>query len=42
MEADDRFGVNTDDMQTPAISLEELCKEPQEHGTDLLVLHDKT
>lgn len=42
METNDRLWVNTDDMQTPAISLEELRKQPQEHGTHLFVLQDKS
>lgn len=38
VEADDGLGVDTDHVQTPAVALQELSKEPQEDGTQFLVL----
>lgn len=38
MEANDGLGVDADDMQTPAVALEQLSEQPQEHCADLLVL----
>lgn len=41
MEADHRFRVNADDVQTPAVALKELGEEPQENGPDLFILKEK-
>lgn len=38
MKTDDRLWVDSDHVQTPAVALQELSKEPQKDGTQLLVL----
>lgn len=38
MEADHRFWVNADDVQTPTIALEEASEEPEEDRSDLFIL----
>ena len=38
METDDGLWVDADHVQTPAVALQELSKEPQEDGAQLLVL----
>lgn len=38
VEADDGLGVDADDVQAPAVALQQLSKQAQEHGPDLLVL----
>jgi hypothetical protein len=38
MEADDWFRVDPDDVQTPAIAMEQLAEQPQKHRPDLLIL----
>lgn len=41
MEADHRLWVNANYMQTPAVALEKPSKQPQEDGSDFLVLKHK-
>lgn len=38
VKADDRLRVDADQVQTPAVALQELSKKPQENRTQLLVL----
>lgn len=38
VEADHWFWVNADDVETPAVTLEETSEQPQEDAPDLLIL----
>ena len=38
METNDRLWVDADDVQTPAITVEQPSEEPEEYPSDLLVL----
>lgn len=38
MEANHRFWVNADNVQTPAVALEKTGKQPQENSTNLFIL----
>lgn len=38
MEADDGLRMDADDVQTPTIALQQLCKQAEEDSPDLLVL----
>lgn len=42
VEADDGFWVDPDDVQAPAVPMEELSEEPQEDSADLLILWGET
>lgn len=41
MEANDRLGVDAHDVQAPAVTLQELSKEPQKDSAELLVLGEQ-
>lgn len=38
VEADDGLRMDADDVQTPTVALQQLCKQAEENSPDLLVL----